>query len=387
MLRIGILTPRSTLYPTMGFDILSGLKIGFAKYNISNEITLVTENIGFGTDEPEIYTKAEKMLLGENADVVIVCCDSRIAAMLQSLFTAAGKLLLVVNMGANLPEGWQAEPTTITHSLNFCFCASLTGKLAAVNQSGALVASFYDAGYNQVFSMVTRFQQQNSKILYNHVTHLKPENFTLLPLQQFLASEPQVQSLLCLFSADMAELFYKEMPALQQNHHCDIFVSPMLLEEALINSIKNNSSIKNVQGYTPWKIELSNNNNKQFITAYESAENKKPNVFALLGWDTALIIDSFYQQLKANNNNTAKAVEAMHTQPILPSPRGWIKLDAATNHIYGPAWLVNTNNNFEITIQEDNPLNIDEEWKSYKDEIFLAPTELHSAWRNTYLCI
>lgn len=60
MLSIGILTPRSTLYPALTFDILNGLKTSLAHSNISNDITLVTENIGFGTDEAEIYTKAEK---------------------------------------------------------------------------------------------------------------------------------------------------------------------------------------------------------------------------------------------------------------------------------------------------------------------------------------
>lgn len=385
MLRIGILTPRSTLYPTMGFDILNGLKAGFAQYNLS-DITLSTENIGFGTDEPEIYTKAEKMILADNADVVIACCDSRIATMLQPLFTAAGKLLLVTNMGANLPEDWQPQPTTITHSLNFCFNTCLTGALAAANGTGALATSYYDAGYNQVYTILTRFQQKGGSILYNHVTHLKNEHFTLEPLQTFMSGENGSPNLLCLFCADMAELFYKGIATIQQSQTAHLFVSPMMLDEKLANDLKQEVLLTNVQGYTPWLSTLTNANNQAFVAAYQAAQGKRPNVFTVLGWDSALLLDLFAKQLVANNNNTAAAVKAMG-DAALPSPRGWIKLDPATHHIYGPAYLVKASNYFDLTIAENGSLDIDAEWKSFKAEVPLPAAETSSAWRNTYLCI
>jgi branched-chain amino acid transport system substrate-binding protein len=387
MLRIGILTPRSTLYPSMGFDLLNGLKAGFTHLNLNNDITLFTENIGFGTDEPEIYTKAEKMILGDNADIVIACCDSRIAGMLQPLFTAAGKLLLVTNMGANLPESWQAHEYTILHSLNFCFNAALTGTLAAANKTAALAASYFDAGYNQVYSMLTRFQQKGGNILYNHITHLKPEHFTLEPLKNFMASEGGTNNLLCLFSADMAALFYKEMAQVQQSQQCNLFVAPMMLEETLAAELNKQVLLKNVQGYTPWLAALPNDNNRQFMEAYTTAQGKQANIFVLLGWDTALVIDGFAKQLAANGNNTPNAIKAMGAAPALPSPRGWIKLDAATNHIYGPAWLVKGSNYFDLAIEENGSLDMHAEWKSFSEEIALSPDGLHSAWRNTYLCI
>ncbi len=386
MLRIGILTPRSTLYPTIGFDIINGLKAGFAQFNLS-DVSLFTENIGFGTDEPEIYTKAEKLILGDNVDVVIACCDSRIAAMLQPLFAAAGKLLMVTNMGANLPEDWQPHPTTITHSLNFCFNTSLTGALAAANGTGALAASYYDAGYNQVYTILTRFQQKGGRILYNHVTHLKNEHFTLQPLQQFMASENGTPNLLCLFCADMAELFYKALAAIQQEQAANLFVSPMMLEESLASGLKQQVLLKNVQGYTPWLSTFTNANNQAFVGAYQAAQGKSPNIFALLGWDTALLLDRFATALAAHNNNTAAAIKAMGEAAPLPSPRGWIKLDPLTNHIYGPAYLVKASNHFELTVEENNSLDIDAEWKSFKEEIMLPSAEASSAWRNTYLCI
>ena len=386
MLRIGILTPRSTLYPTISFDVLNGLKAGFAQLNL-NDITLFTENIGFGTDESDIYTKAEKMILGDNADVVIACCDSRIASMLQPLFAAAGKLLLVTNMGANLPEDWQPHPTTITHSLNFCFNSSLTGTLAAAEGAGALATSYYDAGYNQVYTMLTRFQQKGGSILYNHVTHLKNEFFTLQPLQVFMTSEQGSSNLLCLFCADMADFFYKAIAEVHLSQEANLFVSPMMLEESLTNNLKEQVLLKNVQGYTPWLSTFTNANNQAFVAAYKAAQGKRPNVFSLLGWDTALLLDQFAKALVAHNNDTVAAIKAMGEATPLPSPRGWIKLDPASNHIYGPGYLVKAGNYFDLKTEENSSLDIDAEWKSFKEEVMLPSAATSSAWRNTYLCI
>lgn len=387
MINIGILTPRSSLYPTISFDIVDGLKTGFAYQNFSSEINLFIDNIGFGIDEQDIYSKAEKMLLSNNADIVIACCDSKVASMLQPLFIAAGKLLLVVNMGANLPEGWKSHPTTITNSLNFCFNTALTGALAAANKMAAFTCSYYDAGYNQVFTMLTRFQQKEGNVLFNHVTHLKNENFTLQPLQDFMAAEKGIQNLLCLFCADMSVLFYKQMQQIQKIYPCNLFVSPMMLDESLTTELNNEVVINNIQGYLPWHSLLKNEANQKFVETYKAAHNKVPNIFALLGWDTALIIKKFSQQLSINNNNTANAVQALQNQTFNESPRGWIKLDSATNQIYGPAYLAKASNHFDTVIEENMALNIDAEWQSFHQEILQPGTDIHSAWRNTYLCI
>ena len=125
MLRIGILLPRSTIYPSIGLDMLHGVKTYLKTHQLIDQVQLFTDNIGFGIDEADIYTKAEKMLLQEDAQIVIVCADERIQELLKPIFTATNKILIMLNLGANLPETWSTAPTCITHSLNFCFHARL----------------------------------------------------------------------------------------------------------------------------------------------------------------------------------------------------------------------------------------------------------------------
>ncbi len=45
--KIGLLLPRSTDHPAMGFDMLDGIRAGFAHLGIQ-DVQVVTDKIGFG---------------------------------------------------------------------------------------------------------------------------------------------------------------------------------------------------------------------------------------------------------------------------------------------------------------------------------------------------
>lgn len=385
MLRTGILMPRSTLYPSLGIDLLNGIKQSLKQQQVFDEVKLLIDNIGFGTDEPEIYTKAEKMLLQEDADIVIVCADSRIAEMLQPLFTASNKILLVVNFGASFPDTWQPAPTTITHTLNFAFNAGLTGKLAAeeTNKQAVNAISYYDGGYRQCFSMLNSHQQNGGVPRFNHITHLKLDEFTLQPIAEFLEQNSDVQTLLCLFSGDQAIRFYQEVQPLQTAHNLHLYVSPMMLDDALKPLLGNDLSLNNISGYIPWHASLENEQNRLFQSFYTAATGQPANYFSLLGWDAGLLLHEMVQRSSAGEANAAALVKSMNGIS-LNSPRGWLKIDPATQQTYGPAWLARSNDHFNITI---GPAcnDVENEWTGFT-KVQMAPGE-SSSWRNTYLCI
>jgi branched-chain amino acid transport system substrate-binding protein len=385
MFRAGILMPRSSLFPSLGLDVLNGLKESLKKQNVSEQVKLVTDNIGFGIDEPEIYAKAEKMLLLEDTDIVMVCADIRSIDMLQPLFTASNKILLAVNFGANLPDSWQPAPTTISHSLNFCLHAHLTGKLAAkeTNQQAINVISYYDGGYRQCFCMVDGHQSNGGVPEFNYVTTLQREDFTLAPMVEFMEEHPGVTTLLCLFTGDMAEQFYREISPLQKKFKLNLYVSPMMLEESLKNSLGNEFSIENVKGFIPWHSSLKNNANKIFKETIASSTGHTANYFFLLGWDAGLIVSEIIRLNKTGITNATPIIRSL-TETSFDSPRGWMKIDPATQHSYGPSFLATCKKNMEITVGKETK-DIEAEWKKIMHE--KLPTGEYSSWRNTYLCI
>jgi branched-chain amino acid transport system substrate-binding protein len=384
MLRIGILMPRSTLYPSLGLDILNGMKNYLKKQNLSNEVKLITDNIGFGINEQEVYSKTEKMLLQEDVDIVVLCADTKITEMLQPLFTASNKILLAVNFGANFPDNWQPAPTTITHSLNFCLHARLTGMLAANenNKQAANVVSSFDGGYRQCYSMLQSHQDNGGVPVFNYITAHKAAEFTLAPLAEFLEQNSKVNTLLCLFAGDMAEKFYSEVSPLQKKYNLNLYVSPMMLDESLKDTQGNEFSIENVKGFIPWHYSLSNTANDIFKETI-SASGLSANYFSLLGWETGMLLKEILRLNNEENTNATTVVKSL-TETSFNSPRGWMKIDAATQHSYGPSYLAACKNNMEISVGNEKE-NVDAAWTAFTNEK-LPPGE-SSSWRNTYLCI
>ncbi|MCX6317627.1 MAG: ABC transporter substrate-binding protein [Bacteroidetes bacterium] len=381
MLRIGVLLPRSTIFPSFGLDILNGIKICLKHYNLSDNYKLLTENIGFGIEEAEVYSKAEKLLLQEDADIVVAVADLNIAELLGPLFTSSNKLLLMVSMGVGIPDNWRPAPTTIVHSLNLSFHTRLTGKLAAnenENKKGAYTLSYYDAGYRHTYSMMNSHQQSGGEPMYTHVTHLKAEEFTLDPLEQFLTANSDVKNLLCLFTADMATQFYEAITPLQEKLQLQLYASPMMLE-----AYPSTTPAPSVKGYTCWHPEINNTANTLFIDLFKKATNKEATLFGVLGWDTGLLLKAIAEQYQTDNTNAATVIPAL-TAYSYESPRGWMKLDPATHYTYSPSWLVTMNvngNNKEIKELEST----ESEWKEFSSDHY--PEDSYAGWRNTYLCI
>jgi branched-chain amino acid transport system substrate-binding protein len=385
MLRTGILLPRSTLFPSLGLDLLNGIKEYLKQQNIYDKLVLITDNIGFGTNEQEIYSKAEKMLLQEEADIVILCADTRITELLQPLFTASNKILMAINLGADFPDSWQPAPTTITHSLNFCMHAGLTGKLAALetNKKAANVLSYYDAGYRQCFCMLNGHQVNGGIPSYNHITNIKLSEFTLEPLTNLLEQQPDVQTLLCLFAGDQAERFLQEILPLQKRFDLALYVSPMMIAFITETLPAENTDAAKVKGYIPWHPSLNNAANRLFKETFAAAGRNTVNYFSLLGWDTGLLLAAIIHQNALGNMNAAAIVKSL-TGIVYDSPRGWIKIDPATHQGYGPAYLAYNDNNHQVVAGHEIA-GIDDVWNTFS-KIKLAAGE-SSSWRNTYLCI
>lgn len=384
MIRAGVLLPRSTLFPALGMDILNGIKTCLKHHGLSDNFKLLTDNIGFATEEAEVYAKAEKLILQEDADIVVVVADLSVAELLTPLFTSSNKLLMIVNMGAGIPDNWRTSPTTIIHSLNLSFHARHTGKLAAQesqHKKGAYVLSYYDAGYRQTYSMMNSHQQQGCEPMYTHVTHLKAEEFTLAPLEEYLAQHEDVKTLLCLFTADMAGQFYEAITPLQEKLQLQLYASPMLLEA--YPAAAGTASAPPIKGYTCWLPELDNAANTLYKDRFKNAVNKEANMFGVLGWDTGLLFIAILEQYQQNNTNAVTVIPAL-AQKTYESPRGWMKLDPDTYHTYSPSWLLKLTAN--STYKEMNELpDIEQEWNNFTAEPY--PENSNAGWRNTYLCI
>jgi branched-chain amino acid transport system substrate-binding protein len=144
----------------------------------------------------------------------------------------------------------------------------------------------------------------------------------------------------------------------------------------------NEFSIENVKGFIPWHYSLSNTANDIFKETI-SASGLSANYFSLLGWETGMLLKEILRLNNEENTNATTVVKSL-TETSFNSPRGWMKIDAATQHSYGPSYLAACRNNMEISVGNEKE-NVDAAWTAFTNEK-LPPGE-SSSWRNTYLCI
>lgn len=379
---IGILLPGSTLYPSIGIDLLLGLRSCF-NFHQFTDVDIQVSTIGFGLKEDEIYNEAEKFLLINNADAVVVFAEDYHANKLSPLFAAAGKLLMISNAGANYPIPSTKINHTIFHSLNDCLCAFLTGKYCASKEGGyeaIMATSFFDGGYRHSHAMNNAFVLSGGEIRHNFVSHYKKEEFNTDALAAYIKENTGTRKLMTVFSGDMARFFYKKMEPVQKEFNLQWYGSPMMFDCTAGDFEEPKPYIQSISGYTSWVPVLDNESNREFKNFYLEQHGKDPNLFSMQGWENGMLLMEYFKQRK-DATNTESAIDQL-IQKKITSPRGTVFMND-DRLILGPAHLVHATNNLEVTVEES----ITDVSIALGEMIAQIPETEFSAWRNTYLCI
>lgn len=382
MFTIGVLLPGSTLYPSIGLDFLEGIRAGF-KFHQFADVDIKAELISFGLKNDEIYVSAEKLLLIGKADVVVAYAGDHHAEKLAPLFTAAGKLLIIANAGANYPFYSENTSHTLFHTLNDSLYSFMTGKYAARQEGGhgaILTTSFFDGGYTHVHAMTNAFMLSGGQLMYNFVSHYKKEEFSTDALAAFIKDNPEIKKILSVFSGDMARLFFEKIKVLQQENKLQCYASPMMFDATPGDFAESKPDVPDMCGFTNWVPGLDNETNHAFLQFYKEEHGKDANLFSMHGWENALLLMK-YLQVRKETANTESALEKLKNEKI-NSPRGIVSLNEQ-RHITGPAHFAEASGKLKVAIKE-SVTDLQATWEEMYAQI---PREEGSSWRNTYLCI
>lgn len=384
-IKVGILLPRSSLYPMLGADLVNGIKAGLKQTgNVS--IRLIYENIGFGGLEDEVYSKAEKLLLQEEVSMVIGYLDHTAAAKLDKLFEGHNKLLLVLDPGAHVPLEWAPSPHRFTISLQAALCSRLTGYLAAREgiARAAFATSFYEAGYLHCFSYQRGFEAGGGATQYHFVIPFRLEQFTIDPLKQAI-EQIQPQAVLAQYSAEAGGLFLDGFAREGLHRQTKVYASPFMLEEQWLSSVP--FPFEGICGTVSWTRRLSSAMNNIFLERMENEFGKEGNIFSMLGWEAAHFATQAVEILAEHKGNVLKAGDRFRNISF-QSPRGSLNVDPATHYMFSPV--------YKVSIEKDENtgkccLGAAEEvfYPEHGLEEFVSdgPQGIFSKWTNTYLCI
>ena len=381
-MNVGIMYPRSKAHPFIMQDFVDGIKTFIGKQT-GTDINLVTESVGFGGSEKEVYEKAEKLLMLEGVDVLVAFIGEKVMDILQPLLQATGKLLLVVNAGANYPTSWIPQANIINLTLQDAFLSLLSGREAGngKNKEAIVASTFYDCGYLHLAVMVDAFTETGGNVVFNYVNkQTYDDSFNVNELETYLTETKNLPAILSLFDELPASLFYDRLNKHERAAELELFVSPMMLQPAALAHSGEGFKFS-ITGYSPWQEGVETDAGTEFCDAFLAKTKRKPGLVSLLGWEAGMVLKQVADTVSSGFEDGAAIAVALQNIPF-NSPRGELKLDPKTNYFVAPIVQCSMAGGQDKMLMKrfDFPLAA---WEAYIER----PTEgAGSGWINTYLC-
>ncbi len=315
-LKIGILLPRSDMFPTLARDFLNGLKLSLHSLNTTKLAPkFIVEGVGTASDDTLVRT-AEKMLLQEEVDLTISFCSIYKLDELIGVFNAYKKPLIHIDLGGNIVKQQHISEHVLFHTLNLWQSAYTAGVYAAKNygKSCMVASSFYEGGYQLTESFVKGFTDTGGTITNYFVASMdyKTETYEAL-IKGVQETEPDF--IFTLFSYKEGVKVFDILSKSELNGKTPVMALPLMTDETINTE---NYEMKDVTSIASWSFDDDTPQMKTFINVLKEQYDELPNIMSLLGYEIGQIVA---EALNATDGIPAKLSEYFKNKTI-DSPRG-----------------------------------------------------------------
>lgn len=377
--KIGLLLPKSVIYPSINFDLMAGLRAALGDREIS-DIDIKTENIGVAGNNMNIYAACEKMLM-EGCRIIAGYVNPATAESLAPLFINGNAIFLSLDAGYHYPASLNKLSNVFYLSLQGALGSRIIAKVAADEGNGkvAYSGSYYEAGYRSAYALFKGLEDEGGEIIFNHITSLKRSEFSLQPLHDHL-QEQACNAVFASFCGDMLQDFFTAS-ANGQPISLPVYGAPFVGEEQWLSQSPYPG--KDIKVCVPWSKELDNPDNKKFRAALEK-QKQKVNVFSVLGWEAGLVVA---QALQAADTEEAISLLEGFT---FSGPRGQVTLNTDTHQCHAPMYngVVTKDEltgNCKLVILDESALTNDQ--RSRLENDIRTVVGGFTSWLNAYGCL
>ncbi|MEM7185976.1 MAG: ABC transporter substrate-binding protein [Bacteroidota bacterium] len=376
-LKIGILLPRSDMFPTLAMDFLNGLKMVLSKELPEGvDPEYIVESVGNAVDESMLKI-AEKLILQENVAVTLAFCGSNRLAEFITIFNNYKKPLVRIDLGGSVLKQDEWGPYVLHHTLNVWQSAYAAGIYAAKNlgKKGMVISSMYDGGYHMATTFNTGFVSEGGSVVQFYVAPMDYKSETYEAMIQGIAeSEPEV--IYAIFSYKEAQKVFDVLAKSEFNGKIPIVTIPLMTDESFLDR---NHEISNVISVANWSFDDDNEIMTNFKSAYSAAHNDTPNIMALLGYEVG---QSVAACVSSEGIMAAKMGESLQNKKIT-TPRGTLQYNDRNESLIDSFKV----RNFEYNqTGYHNPVIATMEG-SVAESLYEAFEELPNAgWQNPYIC-
>lgn len=377
---IGLLIPKSVMYPSMNFDMMAGLKNGLASAGVSDHVIKV-ESIGVGADNKQIYAACEKLLF-DGCKVIIGYLNPASVDMVETLFANADAILLVIDSGYHYPDNLNKKSNVFHISLQGTLCSRVVAKTAINdgNRFFAFTGSFLDAGYRTLHAFSCAVEDDNCGFTFNHITKLKREEFTIAPLNEHLQTA-DVHAVFTSFSGDMMQDLFANAASQNIFEHHAVYGSMFMGDEQWLAQCSYPGVT--IKLCTTWATSLDNSENKKFIDTL-SGLKQKTNLFSMICWEVALLLPTIFA-----SDSTSSAIRSLEGMKY-SGPRGEVIIDEASHYAFAPVYnalIMKNEHDGKCILEITGASTFTEEQRAKHKNDILNFSGHASSWHNAYACL
>jgi branched-chain amino acid transport system substrate-binding protein len=267
----------------------------------------------------------------------------------------------------------------VHNSLNLWQANYALGIWAAKNigTKAVSVSSFYESGYDAQHAFAEGFRSAAGRILYSGVANLPAEMGQRRDIiSQIKNYNPDL--VFASFSGNEAVDFVRNYKSDASLSNVTLLGSCFLTDRSLLPEL--GTAAEGILSCTSWNTHSNVSDEYGFFTVYEALTGKDPDSFAMLGYETALMIDRALQFSDGNLMRTEYIADKL-SKTRLSGPRGMLVMNP-DNHVFESPLSVN-----RVCSRDNIPVcSINEPvgTAGINKEVF---AEIKTGWLNPYLCV
>ncbi|WP_270090705.1 ABC transporter substrate-binding protein [Sphingobacterium sp. SYP-B4668] len=351
-LKIGFLTPFSSVYPFYGQHMMAGFFTAFAQFGLTaNDVVFVPIYIGQGQHKV-MQEAVQKLLFFEGVDLITGMVNIKALTEISTLFDTYNKPGLFIDFGELIhpPIGYGKNVGCL--SMNYWQSEYALGKwaVAEFGPDGQIIMPIYEAGFNLHQAFLDGAGAAGSTALNSMVL---PENYVNkngVNLQPFFdAIDRDTPNFVhAIFSGTLGTEFLKQW---RESKFYDTI--PLLtVENMAYKDMLNDIQHLRVKFYAAsnWQDTDQSISNQSFVQQFVQANHQPASVFSMLGFELGQVVVQMRSELIKGDGSSAIA---KFRQSGITGPRGPITIhgwNASTYPIVDINQIVTTNHHINYTV-------------------------------------
>ena len=328
-IRVGLMLPYTGTYAPLGNAITNGFKLAVAERGGKlggREVEYFT--VDDESDPAKGPENANKLVQRDKVDVLIGTVHSGVAMGMVKIARDTGTLLIIPNAGVNAATGGLCAPNIFRTSFSSWQTSYPLGKVMVDrgHKNVVTIAWKYSFGEESVAAFSEGFTKAGGKV--------SKELWVPFPTVEFQALLTQIASLkpdavYAFFAGAGAAKFVKDYAAAGLNGKIPLFGSGFLTDGVLEAQ---GAAADGLETTLHYGDGIDTARNREFRLAYAKTFKSQPDVYAVQGYDSGLLLAAGLDAVKGNIGDKKALIAAMEKAKI-DSPRGPWTMSKAHNPI------------------------------------------------------